>query len=53
MRVGSLEERATLIERGIANLHGDLAIVHGRIDRLSERIERIERRLDLAAADGS
>jgi chromosome segregation ATPase len=50
MPLTSLKERLTLVERGIANLHGDLAIVQLRLDRQGDRIERIEKRLDLTAA---
>jgi len=49
-RVQSLAERATLTERGLANVHGDLALVQLRLDKMDSKIERIERRLDLAPA---
>ena len=50
MRLTSIDERLTLAEKGIANIHGDLAIVQVRIDKQSDRIERIEKRLELTAA---
>ena len=43
-------ERLTLVEKGVANVHGDLALLQMRLDRQGERIERIEKRLDLTAA---
>jgi uncharacterized coiled-coil protein SlyX len=46
-RVQSLEERATLTERGLANVHGDIALVQLRLDKLDSKIDRIERRLEL------
>lgn len=50
VRVGSLENRLILIERGITNVHEDIALVHSRIDRVDNRIERIEKRLELISA---
>ncbi len=47
-RTGSIEERLTLVERGVANLHADIAAIQQRLDRQNDRLERIERRLDLA-----
>jgi len=49
-RLQSLEERVTLTEKGLANIHGDLALVQLRLDKQGDRIKRIERRLDLTAA---
>lgn len=39
-----------LVEKGVANVHGDLALLQMRLDRQGERIERFEKRLDLTAA---
>jgi len=47
LRLGSVEERLTLVERGVVNIHGDNVAVHNRLDRLDARVERIERRLEL------
>jgi len=47
-RLQSLEERVTLTEKGLANVHGDQALIQLRLDRLGDRIERIEKRLELA-----
>lgn len=44
LRMQSLDERLTLVERAVVNIHSDLAVVHSRFDR-------IERRLDLREAD--
>lgn len=49
-RLQSLEERTSLTEKGLANVHGDLALVQLRLDRLGDHMERIEKRLDLVAA---
>jgi len=49
-RLQSLEERVTLTEKGLANIHGDLALVQLRLDKQGDRIERIEKRLDLTPA---
>ena len=50
VRLTSIDERLTLVEKGVANVHGDLAIVQTCLDRQSDRIERIENRFDLTAA---
>ena len=50
MRLTSIEERSTLVEKGIANVHGDLAILQLRMDRQGDRLDRIEKRLELTAA---
>ena len=49
-RLQSLEERATLTERGLVNVHGDIALIQARLDKLDVKPERIERRLELAPA---
>lgn len=51
LRMGSVEEGLTLVERGVVNLHSDIAIGHNRPDRLNDRIGRIERRLDIVEND--
>ena len=33
MRLTSIDERLTLVEKGVANVHGDLVIVQTRLDR--------------------
>lgn len=50
MRLTSMDERLTLAEKGIANVHGDFAIVQIRLDKQGDRLERIEKRLELTAA---
>ena len=50
MRLSSIDERLTLVEKGTANIHGDMALLQLRLDRQGDRIERIEKRLDLTAA---
>jgi chromosome segregation ATPase len=40
LRVGSLEEHASL-------LHTDIAILHKQLDQHGKRLERIERRLEI------
>jgi predicted nucleic acid-binding Zn-ribbon protein len=47
LRLSSIEERLTLLERAVINIHGDIGAVHVRLDRLDGRTSRIERRLDL------
>lgn len=49
-RLSSIDERLTLVEKGTANIHGDMALLQLRLDRQGDRIERIEKRLDLTAA---
>lgn len=49
-RLISIDERLTLVEKGVANLHGDMAFLQSRMDKQGERIERIETRLELASA---
>ena len=44
--LGDLRQRVSSMERHLANLQGDVALVHQRLDHLSERFERIERRLE-------
>ena len=50
MRLTSIDERLTLAEKGIANIHGDLAMLQIRMDKQGDCIERIEKRLELASA---
>ncbi len=50
MRLTSIDERLTLTEKGIANIHGDLAMLQIRMDKQADRIERIEKRLELTSA---
>ena len=50
MRLTSIDERLTLAEKGIANIHGDLAMLQIRMDKQGDRIERIEKRLELSTA---
>ncbi|MDP2825158.1 MAG: hypothetical protein Q8O52_21060 [Sulfuritalea sp.] len=50
MRLTSIDERLTLAEKGIANVHGDFAIIQIRMDKQGDRLERIEKRLDLTPA---
>ena len=50
MRLTSIDERLTLAEKGIANVHGDLAIIQIRMDKQGDRLERIEKRLELIPA---
>ncbi|MDA8261175.1 MAG: hypothetical protein M0Z99_36970 [Betaproteobacteria bacterium] len=50
MRLTSLDERLTLAEKGIANVHGDFAIIQIRMDKQGDRLERIEKRLELTPA---
>ncbi|OIQ86309.1 hypothetical protein GALL_318530 [mine drainage metagenome] len=47
MRLTSINERLTLSEKGIANIHGDLAMLQIRMDKQAERIEK---RLELTSA---
>jgi hypothetical protein len=35
------------LERGVVNVHSDLALVNVRLDRLDTRLDRVERRLEL------
>ena len=48
--LGDLRQRVSSMERHLANLQGDMALVHQRLDHLGERVERIERRLELTDA---
>ncbi|AJP48096.1 hypothetical protein PG1C_05725 [Rugosibacter aromaticivorans] len=50
MRITSIDERLTLAEKGIANIHGDMAMIQLRLDKQGDRIERIEKRLELTPA---
>ncbi len=50
MRLTSIDERLTLAEKGIANVHGDFAIIQIRMDKQGDRLERIEKRLELTPA---
>ena len=50
MRLTSIDERLTLTEKGIANIHGDLSMLQIRMDKQADRIERIEKRLELTSA---
>ena len=50
VRLQSLEERVSLAEKGLANVHGDQALIQLRLDRVGDRIERIEKRLELTSA---
>ena len=50
VRLQSLEERVSLAEKGLANVHGDQALIQLRLDRVGDRIERIEKRLELTNA---
>lgn len=50
MRLTSIDERLTLAEKGIANVHGDFAIIQIRMDKQGDRLERIEKRLELSPA---
>ena len=45
-RLQSLEERLNLAEKGIANIHGDHALIQLRLDKQGDRLERIEKRLE-------
>ena len=45
-RLQSLEERLSLAEKGIANIHGDHALIQLRLDKQGDRLERIEKRLE-------
>jgi hypothetical protein len=47
-RLQSLEERTSLAERGIANIHGDHALIHLRLDGIRDRVTGIESRLEIA-----
>ena len=47
MRLTSIDERLTLTEKGIANIHGDLSMLQIRMDKQAERIEK---RLELTSA---
>ena len=47
LRLGSIEERLTLLERAVINIHGDMGAVNTRLDSLDSRVDRIERRLEL------
>lgn len=49
-RLQSLEERLNLAEKGIANIHGDHALIQLRLDKQGDRLERIEKRLELTPA---
>ncbi len=49
-RLQSLEERLSLAEKGIANIHGDHALIQLRLDKQGDRLERIEKRLELTPA---
>ena len=49
-RLQSLEERLSLAEKGIANIHGDHALIQLRLDKQGDRLERIEKRLELIPA---
>ncbi|MDE0059322.1 MAG: hypothetical protein OXP07_14465 [Defluviicoccus sp.] len=46
--LGDVRQRVSSIERHLANLQSDVALVHQRLDHQGERLERIERRLELA-----
>ena len=48
--LGDLRQRVSSIERHLATMPGDVALVHQRLDRLNERGERIERRLEISGA---
>jgi hypothetical protein len=41
------------LERQVAELHVDNAIIHQRLDNLDQRITRVERRLDLVGSIAS
>ena len=47
---GELRARMSSVERQLARIHEDIAIVHSRLDGLTERMDRIERRLGIAEA---
>lgn len=49
-RLQSLGECLTLAEKGIANIHGDHALIQLRLDKQGDRFEHIEKRLELAPA---
>ncbi|MBK8120009.1 MAG: hypothetical protein IPK39_13180 [Sulfuritalea sp.] len=49
-RLRSLAERLSLAEKGIANIHGDHALIQLRLDKQGDRLERIEKRLELIPA---
>ena len=44
--IPAVEERLTLAEKGIANIHGDLALMQLRLDKQGEHLGRIEKRLE-------
>ena len=50
MRLSSIDERLTLVEKATANIHGDMAMLQLRLDHQGDCIERIENRLELTAA---
>jgi septal ring factor EnvC (AmiA/AmiB activator) len=47
-RLGSLENQAAQLHKGVAFLHEDIAGVNARLDRLTARVDRIEQRLQLS-----
>lgn len=47
---GELRARMSSVERQLASIHEDIAIVHSRLDGLTVRADRIERRLGIAEA---
>lgn len=47
---GELRARMSSVERQLAGIHEDIAIVHSRLDGLTTRMDRIERRLGIAEA---
>ena len=45
----TLKMRINSVERGIAGMHDDNAILHTRIDAVDSHINKIEKRMELAS----
>ena len=50
---GELRARMSSVERQLAGVREDFAIVHSRLDGLTARMDRIDRRLGAAEAPSS
>ena len=48
-RVSSIEHQLATIDRHLANMQGDIAMIHQRLDDQGVRLDRIERRLELSS----
>lgn len=45
----TIKMRLNSVERGVAGIHDDIAILQMQLDRVGGRIDKIEKRLELSA----